>query len=312
MKTHLIYLLCLCFGATFLLGCSSEDDGDSNNNPNDAIITVNIAEYPNSGNLITTINSSLGGELSYTITSQTVSQAAIISGNELRVGDWLAFDFETNENLFVTVNVSNQNETETLDYKIAIQNVDDIWAFLNTSRSDYESANDGDWIQITESEYNDLYNYLSETTKTGASDSQIFNNTAIENYSGNRTISNNNSSTMPLNSYLFAFKYYSWINNVSSNKVKLSLEDASGPYMDFGNTLPTHNDEYNHFVLKGSNTPTSSEGYIGMYTAGAIGVKDSNGNSYKWRNGDVENLDNTASGIVFLHQSLSTTLKQWD
>ena len=49
-----------------------------------------------------------------------------------------------------------------------------------------------------------------------------------------------------------------------------------------------------------------------MYASGTIGVKDSNDNTYKWRNGDVENLDNTASGRVFLHQGLSTTLKQWD
>ncbi|WP_299362054.1 hypothetical protein [Winogradskyella sp.] len=312
MRTQFIYQLCFCFGIAFLLACNSEDDGDSNNDPTDNTITINIAEYPNSGDLITTIDSNLQGNLSYTIISETASQAAIISGNELRVGDWLAFDFETYENLFVTVEVSNGNKAETFEYRIAIQNVDDIWAFLNTSRSDYENADNGDWVWITESEYNDLANYLSETAKSGATDSQIFNNASVENYSGNRTISNDNNNVIPSNSYLFAFKYYSWINNVTTNKVKLSLGDAGGPYFDFGNTLPNHDDEYNHFVLKGSNTPTTSEGYIGMYTAGAIGVKDSNGNSYKWRNGDVEDLDNTASGIVFLHQGLSTTLKQWD
>ncbi len=309
MKTK-IFQLCFCFGIVLLFACNSEDD--DSNDPTGNMITINIAEYPNTGELITTIDSGLEGNLSYAIVSETASQAAILNGNELRVGDWLAFDFETYENLFVTVEVSNGNETRTFEYKIAIQDVDDIWAFLNTSRSDYENASAGDWVWITESEYNDLANYLAQTTKSGASDNQIFNNTSVENYSGNRTVANDNNNSIPSNSYVFAFKYYSWINNVSSNKVKLSQDDAGGPYFDLGNTLPEHNDEYNHFVLKGSNTPTSSEGFIGMYTAGAIGVKDSNGNSYKWRNGDVENLDNTNSGIVFLHQGLSTTLKQWD
>ena len=311
MKTPHFIKLCFCFTIMFFASCSS-DDSDSND-PSDNVITINIAEYPSNGDLIATLDSNLEGNLNYTLTFVSVPDAIIFNGNELRVGDWLAFDYETNENIFITVDVSNGSDTEIIEYKIAIQNVDDIWAFLNgSSRTAYENANDGDWIQISESEYNDLANYLANTTKSGASDNQIYNNTSVESSTGDRTIANNNDINIPSNSYLFAFKYYSWINNVSTSRIKLSQGDAGGSYQDVGNVLPEHNDEYNHFVLKGANNPTSSEGFIGMYAGGAVGAKDDNNSSYKWRNGNVDNLDNTASGSVYLFQGLSTTLKQWN
>ena len=125
-----------------------------------------------------------------------------------------------------------------------------------------------------------MANYLTNTSKDGATDSQIFNNTSVENYSGDRTIANDNDYIIPQNSFLFAFKYYSWINNVTGSKVKLSLGDAGGLYEDIGNTLPEHNDEFNHFVLKGSNTPTTTEGYLGMYASGAVGIKEAGGSNY--------------------------------
>ncbi|WP_431134291.1 hypothetical protein [Psychroserpens mesophilus] len=312
MKTQCIYQLCFYLCIALFVSCSSEDDGNSNDS-SDNVITINIAEYPSSGDLIATINSSLEGTLTYNISFETASQAIILNGDELRVGDWLAFDYETHENLLVTIEVSNGSETEVLEYKIAIQNVDDIWAFLNgSSRTAYENANNGDWVLISESEYNDLANYLAHTTKSGASDDQIYNNASVESASGDRTVANNNDFSIPSNSYVFAFKYYSWINNVSTSRIKLSQDDSGGSYQDVGNVLPEHNDEYNHFVIKGANSPTTSEGFIGMYAGGSVGAKDDNNSSYKWRNGNVDNLDNTASGKVYLHQGLSTTLKQWD
>lgn len=312
MKTNLLIKLCFCFTILLFFACSNEDDTDSND-PSDNVITINIAEYPSTGDLITTVNSSLEGNLIYVITFASVPDAIVTNGNKLRVGDWEAFDFETNENIFITIEVGNGTDTEVLEYNIAIQDVDDIWAFLNgSSRTAYENASDGDWVMIAESEYNDLANYLTNTAKSGASDSQIFNNISVESATGDRTIANNNGYNIPSNSYLFAFKYYSWVNNVSTSRIKLSQGDSGGSYQDVGNVLPEHNDEYNHFVLKGANSLTTSEGFLGMYAGGKVGAKDNSNSSYKWRNGNVDNLDNTASGSVYLHQGLSTTLKQWD
>ena len=310
MKISLLIKCFLIFGLSLVFGCSN--DSDENSNSNDSI-TLFIDEYPNSGTFLLELTSSLEGNVSFSITTQTVSQALIISGNQLTVGDWLAFDYETNELIEAEIKASNGSETQTQTVIVMINDIDDIWRFLSgNSRTVYENANNGEWITISESEYNDLANYLAETSKSGANDNQLFSGASVENSSGNRTIANDNDITIPSNSYVFAFKYYSWINNVGSSRVKLSQNDAGGSYEDLGSVLPEHDDEFNHFVLKGGSEKTTSETFIGMYASGSIGVKSDSESSYKWRNGNVDNLDNTANGIVYLHQGLSTTLKQWD
>lgn len=312
MKTQFIYQLCFYFSIALLVSCSSEDDGNSNE-PSDNVITINIDEYPSSGDLITTINSNLEGNLNYSIAFETSSQAAILNGNELRVGDWLAFDYETNENLLVTIDVSNGSETEVLEYKIAIQDVDDIWAFLNgNTRTAYEDASPGEWVWITESEYNNLFNYLAETSKSGASDTQLFNNNSVQQVTGGKTFANANGNSMPMDHYFFAFKYYSWSSNAASNRVKLSETSAESSFSSVGEILPDHDDGFNHFVLKGADTKTMSEAFLGLYASLKIGAKNDNSSSYNLGGGNTATLDDTVLGKVLLQQGLSTSLKQWD
>ena len=311
MKTQFIYQLCMIFFFGFLLSCSSEDN--DSNDPSGNLITVNIAEYPSSGDLITEINSSLNGTLTYNITLQTVSQAILISGNELRVGDWLAFDFETNEFLYFNIEVSNGTETELLEYKIAIQDVDDIWAFLSGDiRTAYEDASPGEWVWITESQYNNLANYLAETSKSGASDNQLFNNNSVQQVTGGKTFANANQNSMPVDHYFFALKYYSWSSNAASNRVKLSETSAESSFSSVGEILPDHDDGFNHFVLKGANTKTVSEAYLGLYASLKIGAIDDNSSSYNYGGGNTATLDDNVLGMVLLQQGLSTSIKQWD
>lgn len=312
MKTQCIYQLCFIICIGLVMSCSSEDDGDSND-PSDNVITINIDEYPSTGDLITTINSSLEGNLTYTATFVSVPDAIIFNGNELRVGDWLAFDFETNEDILITIEASNGSETEVLEYKIAIQDVDDIWAFLSgNTRTAYEDASSGEWVWITESEYNDLANYLTETAKSGATDSQMFDGGSVQNIGGSRTFANANGNTMPTNHYFFAFKYYSWSSNAASNRIKLSETSAESSFSSVGEILPEHDDGFNHFVLKGVDLKTTSEAYVGMYASVSIGGKDDNSSTYNYGEGNTATLDDTATGKVLLQQGLSTTLKQWD
>jgi hypothetical protein len=307
-----MYQLCFYLCIALLVSCSSEDDSNSSN-PSDNVITINIDEYPSAGDLITTINSSLEGNLNYSITFETSSQAAILNGNELRVGDWLAFDYETNDHLFVTIEVSNTSETEVLEYNIAIQDVDDIWAFLSgNTRTAYEDASPGEWVWITESEYNDLANYLVETTKSGATDSQMFDGGSVQNIGGSRTFANANGNTMPSDDYFFAFKYYSWSSNAASNRVKLSETSTESSFSSVGEMLPEHDDGFNHFVLKGVDSKTTSEAYVGMYASVSIGAKNDNSSTYNYGEGNTATLDDSATGKVLLQQGLSTTLKQWD
>ncbi|WP_435412822.1 hypothetical protein [Psychroserpens mesophilus] len=312
MKTQFIYQLCFVICIGLAMSCSSEDDGDSND-PSDNLITINVAEYPSSGDFIATISSNLEGPLTYSITFETVNQAIILNGNELRVGDFLAFDFETNEELFVTIEISNGSDTEVKEYRINIQNVDDIWAFLSgNTRTAYEDASPGDWVWITESEYNDLANNLASITKSGASDNQLFSNNSVQQVPGDKTYANANGNSMPVDHYFFAFKYYSWSSNAASNRVKLSETSSEESFSSVGEILPEHDDGFNHFVLKGANIKTNSEAYLGLYASLKLGVKDDNSSSYNYGEGNTATLDDWVLGKVLLQQGLSTSVKQWD
>ncbi|NRA93807.1 MAG: hypothetical protein HRU26_14230 [Psychroserpens sp.] len=313
MKTHLFIRLCICSIILLSFSCSSEDDNDSGEDPNNNVITINVEEYPDSGDFIATIHSNLDGTLTYFISFETASQAIILNGNELRVGDWLAFDYETNQELRVTVEITNGTDLETKEYRIAITNVDDIWAFLNgNTRTAYEDASPGEWVWISESEYNDLANNLASTTKSGATDNQMFNGASVQNVGGSRTFANANGNTMPSNDYFFAFKYYSWSSNAASNRVKLSESSNEESFSSVGEILPEHDDGFNHFVLKGVNSRTTAEAYVGLYASVSIGAKSDNSSTYNYGEGNTATLDDTTTGKVLLQQGLSTSIKQWD
>ena len=292
-----------------LFSCSSEDDSNNTSNT----IEVSIDENPRSGDLVTTVTSNLSGEVSYTLTSESISQAFTLNGStgELRVAAWQLYDFETNPVITATVMATNGTDSESRDVTVSLNNVDDIWSFLDNSRTAYENASAGEWILITQNEYNDLANYLSEITKSGANDDHVFSNASIQQNNGQTLLANRNGDTMPTGSYLFAFKHYSWANNVSGSKVKVSEGDEFGTYETIGSNLPEHNDEYNHFVLKGNNTPTNNEGHLGIYVNNAIGYKSISGTVYGWGDGgDTDTITEGNINAVFLYQGLSTTLKQ--
>lgn len=307
-----IILLCI----SFLYSCSTDDS--DNQNPTNNTISVSINENPRSGDLVTTVRSSLTGTITYTLISESLNGAFTInsgSAGELRVADWQLFDFESNPTIYAIVTATNGNETETTNITLNLADLDDIWSFLNSSRTNYENASNGDWVIITESEYNDLANYLNETTKSGTSDSDMFSSTSIAPASSPYTVANNNGLTLPEGSYFIAFKYYSWDNNVVSNRVKLSTSGITGPYENIGTVLPEHDSEFNHFVYKGNNSAIGTTGHLAIYESVSLGYRIISGNNGYWfANGDSNTLDTEAStsNATFLYQGLSSTQKQWD
>ncbi|MEP1033506.1 cadherin repeat domain-containing protein [Ekhidna sp.] len=297
----------------FSISCDGITDPVDDDMMDDPIqLDLSVDEYPRSGNTLGTLTSTLTETVGYNLISQSVPLAFTINNGELRVADWLVFDYEETPTITAIVEATNGTDSEVINVTVTINDVDDIWAFLNDSQTAYENADEGDWIPIIESEYNDLANYLAETTKSGATDSHFASTASIFSHHGGATIANDNGNTLPAGSYLFAFKYYSWSNNVVSSSVKISEGDSGGPHMSIGSRLPEHNDEYNYFVLKGANSPLTSEGYLSMYASLSVGQKSITGTIYRWANGDVDNLDNSNSGAVYLHQGISSTLKQWD
>lgn len=313
MKTQ--HYLKLLFIVSLLLqySCSSDNDDDNNGGTQNNDISISVDEYPSSGTFLTEIITDLSGDITYNITSQTSGLALIITNGQLAVGDWLAFDYETNQTLIAVIEASNGTETEIINATITINNVDDIWAFLTgDTRTAYEDAFPGEWVWIRESEYNDLANYLMDTSKSGATDNHLFNGSSVQNVGGSRTFANANGNTMPSNDYFFAYKYYSWSSNAASSRVKLSEVSAESPFSSIGEVLPEHDDGFNHFVLKGVNSKTASEAYVGLYASLSIGAKNDNSSNYNYGEGNTATLDDTVSGMVLLQQGLSTSLKQWD
>lgn len=294
-----------------LCACSSEDNTDPP--PSNSNIEVSIDENPSSGDLVTTINTNLSGDVNFTISSQSVSQAFTLDSNsgELRVAAWQVFDFETNPVITATISVTNGSDSENKIAIVTLNNIDDIWSFLNTSRENYENASNGEWIAITEAEYNDLANRLFDVSKCGATDSQYNRNDPISYDTPYYTYANDNGAVIEPDHYVFAFKYTCDKDNLTNTKVKLSDAGVSEGYSNIGGDVPMHDSGENYFVLKGNANPTTETSYMAVGAERFGYFNGTSGFNFKYGNFDVNELPYNWTGIA-LYQGLTTTLKQWD
>ena len=296
-----------------LMACSG-DDNEDNFTPSASDIIATIDENPTNGASLGIVAANLTGTLVYSITSQSMAGAFAINSatGEVTINDFSKFDFEISPSVTATISVTNSDETATSTVLITLNNVDDILSFLNTSRQSYIDAEIGDWIVITENEYNNLDTKLLNVSKSGASDEEINTDTSIGDLGGDLTIINDNDQTLPNGSYLFSFKYYSWDNNAASSRIKIAEDSVMGPYTDVGSILPEHNSGYNYFVIKGADNPTQSEAFLSIYTSLFLGFKSIPSSIVIYGSGNSDSLPNAAAGFLILYQGLSTTTKQWD
>lgn len=196
------------------------------------------------------------------------------------------------------------------------EDTDKILGSLSTSKSSYEAAANGSWIEITNAEYSSLAASLSNVTRSGTSETDYITATtgAILTNTGSFTIAQNDGNTMPSGSYLFAVKINIGGGTNTSSKVKISNTSASAGFSDLGTVLPSHTTGEHFFLLKGNATATTSIGYLGYYKpSGAAIYRNSvaGKGSYQFENNDSNTLSQAFTGIVFLYQGLSTTTKQW-
>jgi len=195
---------------------------------------------------------------------------------------------------------------------------DTIELTLTTSKAAYQSANTGDWIQITEIEYNLLAIVLNNVSKIGTTDAQYNDDStifAVGSGAQGITMANDNGIIIPSNSYAFAFKYNVTDDNASSTRVKISSTSVTDNYSNLGNILPPHDTGDNYFVLKGSNSSTSNTGYLGVFCLEKMGFKElSSSTDYYFTLSDATklNIKGNTNTAVILFQGLSTTEKQWD
>jgi len=322
MKTTLKISKCIFLTILlFTFSCSSDDDGGGGNSGINALnLITNFDENPTIGAIVGTIQASSGNTLSFSITTQTPSGALSIdpSTGELKVADAGAFDFETNPILSATISILDLSDTTSVTATININNLDDIASFLSTSEAAYTAAADGDWIVVTENEYNSLASNLNEVSRIGTTEAEYTHPmTTIQSTSGAWIASNITTATVPSDSYVFAFKYNAFdVVNATTAKVKLSTASGSDGYVDLGSTLPSHSGamEDVYFVLKGNMDITPNLGYLAILKAenSRLGIKQIPGNqSYYWASGDTNSGLTQSDNSKMLYQGLSTTQKQW-
>lgn len=205
-------------------------------------------------------------------------------------------------------------QTCTLDIPV----VKDLFqGSLTTNLASYNSANDGDWVAITASEYNALATNAEDLTKVGMDDANLqtgyLDNGCLTHCSIPYT-SGYSSNPAPVNSYVFAFKILSGIQiSGGDDFVKLSTENNLTGFVDYGGALPSGivQSMTQHFVLKGPNTLQTSPVYLGCFT-GHVEPAYINGSGvsggYRYGNNSTPNA-NTNDYINM--QALSTTTIQW-
>ncbi len=284
-------------------------------------LTASIDENPINGDTIGTVQATGDGVLSFSIASQTPAGAISIDSNsgELTVMDATLFDYETNPIISATISVSNSEGNENSIATINLNDIDNIKELLSTSQADYNAASSGDWVIITETEYNNIANNLAAITRSATTETEYGStiSSVINSNNNSITVANSTTNLVPANSYLIAFKYKIWNSaNVTGVKLKLSSSANNSGFMDFGNPLPTHsgNNEDVFFVLKNNNTSINAESYLGFFQSNSsiFLYDDATTSGAYWGIPDTSNLNASpyTNRNVF-YQGLSTTQVQW-
>ncbi|MEM6997625.1 MAG: hypothetical protein AAF413_01805 [Patescibacteria group bacterium] len=189
---------------------------------------------------------------------------------------------------------------------------DEIRNNLTTSQASYDAAGAGDWVSVTQAEYDALATNLATVTRFGLDEADY--TTVGRTYLGNFTFGNN-AATVPAGGYVFAFKYATDTAAVpAGGKFKFSDTAPNAGYAQLGNTLPAHTPTANeaYFVIKGNYAAAAGLGYGAIWTGSNVAYSPGAGTAsdLQWGNGDVQPA-NTFAGGPGVIQGLSTTTLQW-
>ncbi|MDH7447305.1 cadherin repeat domain-containing protein [Aquimarina sp. 2201CG14-23] len=287
-------------------------------------LQATLDEHPESGYSIGTISitANFEGPFTFSILNQSVDNALEIDSitGEILVKDSSVFNYEINTGISATINVRGGELSKTSNINITVNDIDDIEYLLSDSKLEYNQAANGDWIRITEEEYNGLASEILQVSKSGIDDSEYLDvSEIISSTSTPTTLANQTEiAVMPIDSYIFAFKYYV-VEAIGSkgSKIKQSSISNSEEFIDVGNPLPEHSaiNEEVYFVLKGNTVQTLNTAYLAFFkTAGlTIGRKDSSDdNTYYFALSDTNSfVELSDTRLKILYQGLSTNVKQW-
>ncbi len=338
MKNLRLSVLALFVIGLFVVSCSKEDetpaatdetvvtdDNTDDTTPIDTTIVVgdttfmimeNSEASTSIGTLVATTNH---GSVTFSIKSQSIDGALSIDENsgEVTVGDASAYDYETNTSLTAVVSVMNGSKTMDANVTVDLENEDVFLASLTDSKSAYESASDGDWVIITQAEYEAL-GAIKMVHEAGMKTS-VFPNTVSSLGGGwvaGITLVNTGDSVgiIPSGGMVYAFKYY--LNNAIFNqigaKVKVSSTANDEGFESYGNALPDHTGlGIHYFIYKGGMTPASVDSYLGTYQLqnSANGKIDGLSSFYEFA--ETSGKLGSTHGNAGYYQALSTTKVQW-
>ena len=311
MKT--VKLLSIIALISLVAACSSDEDNFMLNSQD---LNTTIDENPANGVSLGTITTNATAP-TFSITSQSPSGAFAVSATgQVSVANASLFDYETQPNPTATISVMENGLESFSIVNVTLNDVDDIASFLSTTKAGYEAATAGDWVEVTEAEYDALAASLNEVSKSAIPDSLYESDpTTLSNGANNFTLApeGGETLTMPDGSYLFAFKYVSKTDaERTMDQVKVSSTSAAEDFMDMGNLLPSHMGQGVHyFVLKGSDSPTTATGHLGFYSSTTSGYRNLDGISNRYASGNVNALPSTEN-INYMFQGLSSTQKQWE
>lgn len=320
-KTNIAYTL-----VTILLGmvmaCTEGDNAEENIEAAETKfnLTLSAMEYSPTGSSLGNLESGLSGDLAFNLTASDLDGALEIdpSTGSIEVKNGRLFDFENQPTFESSITVSNGTEEEQWTLTVRINDIDDIGFWLDDSQTAYESARGGSWVSITATEYAILATEMAGISKVGTTDGLYEQGSTAERFTIYEDLTaSNDLSSIPENSYLFAFKYLANADNIQDTKVKVTQGSVAQGYFDVGSPLPQHGMGEQYFVLKKAGlSTTNSRGFLGVYTQ--VGLTfDTYGRAagtHYIGEGDVNTLDleNGPIDKVCIYQGLTTALKQWD
>ena len=187
---------------------------------------------------------------------------------------------------------------------------DTIRGSLSSSGAAYDLANVGDWINVTQAEYNNLLTIVPGSSRNGYGLTGSVTSGWTQNYTIETSV------TVPVSSYIVGVYIRpaptATVNN--SVRIKTSPQQYSG-FSNYNSTLTVSpSNPYN--VVKRPQTVVTGVN-IALYTGsvnGTLGVLPNTTTAYYWGNGDVSAIVNhpvSNGGSQPTWQATTTTQKSW-
>jgi len=176
-----------------------------------------------------------------------------------------------------------------------------IGRLLSTSRSNFETADAGEWVSVTRAEYDALASDLDEVSRFGTQEGNMQTG-AFGNWDDTQTYTfGHTNNPSPANVNFVAFKRGTGIASRDNNDiVRVSSNNNGQGFAAVGAPLPNGavdgNEEF--FVLKGSEENVYSQPmYLGLSTDDSNPIYfEATGTSGRWATGSVQNIGSGGFG----------------